>query len=235
MSTATLVMNTAQAIFLITSLVLAVYAVRNVHHKKHKKQIMLIKQKVFIMLIIAIATLTTGMMTRQTMELLGMQAMPSAADLFLVLSYASFAAAFAYFWSAVRKLHKLHPKDSVFMLGVTCGIIIWLYYLFQLSLIPRSISAGPYEKFLMFYYPLIVALMFLLTLRIHPTFRSGLIRTPLWYMSHGVFTHFLAFNMYAYSLWNTSYGFLTTIYTALYLISSIYFVIGFWAAKKKYR
>jgi hypothetical protein len=64
--------------------------------------------------------------------------------------------------------------------------------------------------------------------------QAKVIRTPLWYISNGIFTYFIAFMMYAYSLWNTAIPAMPVIYSVLFAISSAYFVLGFFAAKKKY-
>jgi len=230
-----LIMDGLQVAFLIIALIFAVLAVKRVHHKKHKKQIMLIKQKVFVILIIAMGLLTIGDIIQHTLAVLGKLGYPSIADAFFAPSYVLFAVAFGYFWYRVGKIHKLHPKEPVFMFAVACGVFIWLYYLFTLSIIPALPADCSVRRFLMIFYPIIVSLMFILTLKIHPTFRAGLIRTPLWYISHGVFTHFLGYQMYAYYLWNSTYSWFPALYTALYMISALYFAIGFWAAKKKYK
>ncbi len=234
MNIAMIIMGTAEIIFLILATVYAAMALKNVHHKKHKHPIMIIKQKVFILLMISIVLLLFGMTIQHINEILGIHTIPTIADIFLVPSFILMTLGFTYFWKEISKLHKLHPKDSVFVIGVASGVFIWLYYLFRLSIIPSSASMSILEKLLHYFYPIIISIMFLMTLRIQPTFKAGIIRTPLWYISHGVFTHFIGYMMYVYYFWNNGYTWFPVTYTAIFLVSAIYFTIGFYSAKKKY-
>jgi len=196
--------------------------------------ILRIKKNVFYFLTAGSYSLSIGLTISSVGLLFGVGYIPFFIDLFFVIGYSSLTLGFLYFWYKSGKLHKLHVKEPFFILGVFCGVFIWLYYLFVLSILPNSDGLSFMNRLLNFFYPVIVSMMFLSTLVIHPRMKAGLIRTPLWYISSGVFTHFLAFMMYEYAVWNNAFVTLERVYRILFIISAAYFAIGFFAAKRKY-
>jgi hypothetical protein len=113
-------------------------------------------------------------------------------------------------------------------------VFIWLYYLFVLSINPGASGAGLGSRLLAYSPPILVSLMFLLTLVVHPRMKAKIIRTPLWYISSGIFTYFIAYMIREYYVWNATYTFIPVVYAALMLISSFYLCLGFFAAKRKF-
>jgi uncharacterized membrane protein len=195
---------------------------------------MLIKRKTFIWLTAGVTSLAVAFAIRNISSIFGYSRYPSLADVFFALAYCTMAVGFDYFWYKSAKLHKLHIKEPIFIFGVVCGVFIWLYYLFVTSIIPDSAHSSWPIQALNYYGPVMVSMIFILTLVIHPRMRAGVIRTPLWYISSGVFTYFLGSMMLYYYMWNRSYDFMPVFYSVLFLISSLYFLLGFYAAHKKY-
>ena len=213
------------------------FAVNNLHNFmkiKIKKNIIRIKKIVFTWLTAGIAFMFIAFLLNNIYLAVGIYKSPSSIDLFFVLSYICLAAAFGYFWFATHKLHKLHIKEPVFIFGVICGVFIWLYYLFTNIIIPGSIFESATVQFLNYFYPIMISTIFILTLIIKPRLESGIIHTPLWYISNAIFMYFFAFMIYAYSLWNTHIIILPIIYAVLFFLSSGYFLLGFYTATQKY-
>ncbi|MFH1063813.1 MAG: hypothetical protein V1729_01895 [Candidatus Woesearchaeota archaeon] len=228
-------MGWAQALLLIAA---AFYGVRNLHGlitAKHKKGVMQIKRTTFLFLTPGIIFLTIAFLINNAYGILGAATFPSFADIFFVLSYTLFTIGFAYFWFASAKLHKLNIKEPFFILGVSCAVFIWLYFLFRSSIIPNTAGNPFLMNALDYFYPIIVSLMFLFTLVIHPRLKAGIIRTPLWYISTAIFTYFIAYMIYTYSIWHSSIEFLPMLSTALFMISAGDFALGFYTGHKKYK
>jgi hypothetical protein len=223
-----------QIALLFVSVFFAFLTLRGIRKRKHKKKIMKIKKIVFAWLTAAVAFLAMALLFNNINSIYLRYRPPSAGDVFFILSYISFAIAFAYFWFKTHRTHKLHAKEPIFMFGVACGVFIWLYYLFQQVLICGSAGTSLAVKFLNYFNPIAVSIVFLLTLVIHPRLQAKVIRTPLWYISNGIFTYFIAFMLYVYSFWNITMTFIPVLYAALFFMSSGYFLLGFVAAKKKY-
>jgi FtsH-binding integral membrane protein len=101
-------------------------------------------------------------------------------------------------------------------------------------IIPKSAGLPLGVKALNYLYPVLVSLIFIFTLVVHPRMKARIIRTPLWYISSGVFTYFIGYMIYTYSLWNTTQPFVPAVYSAFLMISAAYFCLGFYAAKRKY-
>ena len=64
---------------------------------------------------------------------------------------------------------------------------------------------------------------------------SEVITTPLWYISTGVFLHFMAFMIHYYTFWNPTTLYVPSIYSFMYVMSAGFFVLGFYTASKKYK
>jgi len=129
----------------------------------------------------------------------------------------------------------MHHKEPVFFIGVVSMVVIWLYYFFSQVLWPGTSGLPALNLYLTYFYPAAAAFLFFSTLIIHPMKHAKVIRTPLWYLSSGVFLNFLAEMMYVYTKWNLSMGFIEVLYTVLFMFSAMYFMLGFYAAYKKFR
>jgi glucan phosphoethanolaminetransferase (alkaline phosphatase superfamily) len=90
------------------------------------------------------------------------------------------------------------------------------------------------QRIILFLHPLAVALIFLLTLIIHPARQAKVIRTPLWYVSSGVFLYFIGYMIMAYSFIKPVAKLIPLLYTILLFLSSVYFALGLFAASRKF-
>ncbi|MBU2561706.1 MAG: hypothetical protein KKD17_05390 [Nanoarchaeota archaeon] len=233
--TAASIISWIQTAVLISAAWLAIADARRFHRQKHKKEIMQVKKSVFTWLAIGITSMALAYLAQNIIMVSGRYARITVADVLFVLSFASLAIGFDYFWYKTAKMHKLHIKEPVFIFGVICGVFIWLYYLFVMAIIPNSTGYPVTVRALYYFYPVMVSLIFIFTLVVHPRMKAGVIRTPIWYISNGVFTYFIAYMIQTYYKWNMGAEFLSTVYSVLFLISACYFALGFYAARKKYR
>jgi len=231
---AKIIFSWIQVMFLLVSVFYAIIALAKLHHKKHKTPIMRLKRSVFAFLGFGIAALAVGYLVSNIYDIFGISVFPSPADLLFIMGYISMAVGFGYFWYESSKLHTLHIREPIFMTGVISGVFIWLYYLFVIFIIPKSAGLPLGVKTLNYLYPVLVSLIFIFTLVVHPRMKASIIRTPLWYISSGVFTYFIGYMIYTYSLWNVTQPFVPAVYSALYMLSAAYFCLGFYAAKRKY-
>ncbi|MBI5880973.1 hypothetical protein HZB90_02485 [archaeon] len=219
-------------LLLVAASCLSIVVVRLLFSKKHSKEIMLVKRVVFVLLSLAVLVLTLANLVNVAFRFVAVAWWLD--NILFIAGYICFAAAFGYFWYSTAKMHQLHIKEPIFMLGVVCGVFIWLYYLFVLSIIPGTSGAGFGSRLLAYSPPILVSLMFILTLVVHPRMKAKIIRTPIWYISSGVFLYFIAYMIREYYVWNSSYNFIPVAYIALMLLSSFYLALGFFAAKKKF-
>ena len=211
---------------------LSIVAVKHLFSRMHPHEIMRVKRVVFSLLSVAVLLLTLANLVNVAFRFVAVAWWLD--NVLFIASYLCFAAAFGYFWYSTAKMHQLHIKEPIFMLGVVCGVFIWLYYLFVLSIIPGVEGADLGSKILAYSPPVLVSLMFVLTLVVHPRMKANIIRTPLWYISSGVFMYFIAYMIREYYVWNSTYSFIPVLYAVLLLLSSFYFALGFFAAKKKF-
>ncbi|MBN1544494.1 hypothetical protein JW898_03460 [Candidatus Woesearchaeota archaeon] len=224
-----------QTAVLVVAAWLAIANARHFHSKKRGSEIMHVKKHVFTWLSVGVVSMAIAYLIQNILLVSRSYAKINVADVFFVLSFASLAIGFNYFWYMTSKMHKLHIKEPVFIFSVMCGVFIWLYYLFVMAIIPNSEGYPLTVRALYYFYPVIVSLIFLFTLVVHPRMKAGVIRTPIWYISNGVFTYFIAYMIQMYDRWTAGAHSLTTIYAVLFLISACYFALGFYAARKKYR
>lgn len=213
----------------------AIFSTRQFYLKDHKKEIMKVKKTAFTWLTIGISSMALAYLLQTTAKSGGFYRTPGLADIFFVLSFATLAIGFDYFWYKTAKMHKLHIKEPIFIVGVVCGVFLWLYYLFVMAIIPNSAGQPIAVRALHFFYPVIVSLLFIFTLVIHPRLKAGVIRTPLWYISNGVFAYFIGYMMFTYYRWTGAGQYLTYMFSFLFLLSALYFLLGFYAAGKKYK
>jgi uncharacterized membrane protein len=219
-------------LLLVTASYLSIVVVKRLFSKTHSKEIMRVKRVVFALLSLAVLLLALANIMNVVGRFLAVAWWLD--NVLFVCSYLCFVAAFGYFWYSTAKMHQLHIKEPIFMLGVVCGVFIWLYYLFVLSIIPGASGADFGSRILVYSPPVLVSLMFVLTLVVHPRMKANIIRTPLWYISSGVFMYFIAYMIREYYVWNSTYEFIPVTYVVLMLLSSFYFALGFFAAKKKF-
>jgi hypothetical protein len=222
-------------LMLFVSLFFAIRALKNLYSIRSGKRIVHIKKVVFSWLTAATAFLAIAFLINSIQALFYIYTEYSFADIFFVLSYVSFTMGFGYFAYRAGELHKLHIKEPIFIIGVACAIFIWLYYLFRMVIIPASLLDPPLMKFLNGFYHISVSVILILTLAVHPRMKSGIIRTPLWYITNGIFAYFLAFMFYSYASWTTAPMFLHAVYPVLFFLSACYLCLGFYAASRKYR
>jgi hypothetical protein len=219
---------------LFASTFFAILTVKRLSKAKHMKKMLEIKRDTFILLTPGIAALAIAYLYQNILLFTGEYIFPSGADIFFSAAYILFALGLAYFAFRAMNIHKIHIKDHIFSFAVLCAVFIWLYYMFVVVIIPRSTDLPFLTTLLDYAYPVLVSIIFLLTLIIQPLLRMKKIRTPLWYISSGIFVYFLGYMMYTHFLWTTSAISLPPVYTALFMLSSIYFLLGFVAAKRKY-
>ncbi len=231
----TLVLQFIHIVLLVTATILSMFTVRTFYRARHTTAIMLVKKKVFTLMSVALVAMLAAFLVNYLYRFPGGTRVISAYDFFITISYILFIAALAYFWYGATKLHKLHVKEPIFMFGVACAVFIFNYYLYVTALIPASSGKSSIMATMMLTYPVLVSLMFLLTLIIHPVHRAGIIRTPLWYISTAVFTYFIGSMMYEYFMWVIAREILPAFFSAFFVLSASTFCIGMKAALKKYK
>jgi len=157
-----------------------------------------------------------------------------AGTIFFSLAYILLLIAFAYFWHDSSRFHRLHISEPIFFLGVFAGVMLWLYYMMRITVQANAAGLSLLNKIIFFIHPLAVAIIFLLTLIIHPAHKAKVIRTPLWYISSGVFLYFIGYNIMAYSFVRPAAKLIPLIYTILLFLSAVYFTLGFFVASRKF-
>jgi hypothetical protein len=201
--------------------------------EKTDKDMLEIKRFVFAALTIAVAFLAIGFIIENFYGLLDPGFKPASVIMFSI-SYLLGIIAFSYFWYRSAKFHKLRVIDSLFFSGVFAAILLWIYYLFRASIINSAGSLSLLGKIVYLVHPFAVSLIFLLTLIIHPAHKANVIRTPLWYLSSGVFAYFLGYMVMIYAFIRSAPRLIAILYTVLFLLSAMYFALGFFAASKKF-
>jgi hypothetical protein len=157
-----------------------------------------------------------------------------AGTIFFSLAYILLLIAFAYFWHDSSRFHRLHISEPIFFLGVFAGVMLWLYYMMRITVQANAAGLSLLNKIILFIHPLVVTIIFLLTLIIHPAHKAKVIRTPLWYISSGVFLYFIGYNIMAYSFVRPAAKLIPLLYTILLFLSAVYFTLGFFVASRKF-
>jgi len=201
----------------------------------HQNRIMHIKKVVFLYLGLAASFLLAGFISQDFSLLIGKNQFGVISTALFFASNMLFIIAFSYFWHHSSKLHRLQAKEFLFFIGVIAAVFLWLHYLIINHIIPRVNILPISDKLLLLFNPISLALAFLLTLVIHPRYKAGVIRTPPWYLSSGVFMYFIGHMMMIYHHLRQESAILPFIYAFLMMMSSIYFLFGFFVASKKYR
>jgi hypothetical protein len=228
-------LNFVRNIILCLGLVYAIATARHFWKKDLADDIMRMKKPIFILLAVAMVFFTLGFLFINPYELPGEKTFTLMNTFFFTVSYAAFISALAIFWHNAGKRHKLDPREGFYFIAVLCGVIIWLHYLFESSLIPSSISQPFYKQLLFMIHPLAVSLIFLLTLGVSPRHRAKIIRAPLLYISSGIFFYFIGYMMLVDSLANPSIAALLLLNSIIFLISAIYLFLGFFSAEEIYK
>jgi uncharacterized membrane-anchored protein len=205
-------------------------------HQHHKTSIMRIKSVVFLFLNAALLFLTAGFILNDILTIFFKANLAPNIVMIavLIVSNIFFIIAFSYFWHHSSKLHKLEQKEWAFFLCVIAAVMIWLKYITSTAIIPLFHLFSTLEKTVWLLSPFTSSLVFLLTLVIHPRYKAGIIRSPLWYISSGAFAYFIGFMMMLNSQLKTGSEPSQIVYTVILLLSAFYFCIGFYAANKKY-
>lgn len=216
---------------LLLAFVLVLIATRCLFTSHSREELIKVKRPVFVFLTLGLAFLAMAFTLKNIYSVLGKTAFPAAADFFFPFSYLFFVAGFGYFWYNTKSLHRLPNKEIFFFFTTVFLVLLWLYYLFFHLITVASLSWP--AKFLVFFYPSAVSLMFILTLIIPARLKAGLICTPLWYFACAIFAYFLGFSLSAYAPYS-AYFLLPFLSAFLFLISSVYFVLGALTAQKKF-
>jgi drug/metabolite transporter (DMT)-like permease len=194
---------------------------------------MQIKKPVFVLINSGILFLILGFIIESAQGIFDKN-FTMASIIFFSASYVLLIVAFGYFWYHSTKLHKLHITEPVFFMGVIAAVLIWIYYLLRATIAAYPANLPLLDKIVLFYHPIAVALIFILTLVIHPAHKAKVIRTPIWYVSSGIFFYFLGYMAFAYSLTKQPSNLVMLLYSGLFLISAACFLLGFLVANKKF-
>jgi hypothetical protein len=199
-----------------------------------KDKIIGMKRVVFTLITIALEFLAFGFIVENIHGVINVTtSLTTLSIIFFSSSYLLLIFTFAYFWYDSSRFHKLHFSEPIFFLGVTVGVLIWIFYLFKSTITAHPVLAAN-QGIIFFLHPLAVALIFLLTLIIHPAHQAKVIRTPLWYISSGIFMYFLGYMIMAYSFIRPVAKLIPLLYTILSFLSSAYFALGMFSASRKF-
>jgi len=230
-----LAINWLRNIVLCIGLFFAASCVERLFIGDFKSSIIHIKRPLFAWITLAFSFLALGFFTGEPLEFLHKGFLPRVSAVFFAASYIMFIIAFSFFWHHSSKMHRLHHKELFFFSAAISAVLIWLLFLFKTTLVPRLMIFPEFTRINLFLHPLAVSLMFLLTLRIHPTVKAKVMRTPILYVSSGVFLYFLGFMVLIHANFNQHLKFIPVLYSVLFFLSAVYFLIGFVVADKKYR
>ncbi len=221
-------------ILLFVALFFSITATKHLFTKNYREEIMHIKKIVFLLFTTGLGFLGIAFTIDDIYQFLGKPVFSLPANIFFSISYVFFILAFAYFWSKSERFHNLPQKELLFFLSVIFIVSIWLYYLFVGLIIPKIPNLPLLNKLFVFFNPLAVSSIFIFTLVVHPRLKAGVIRTPLWYLSCGIFVYFIGYMFLIYSYWYPKHRFIPIIYSVLFLFSLLYFLLGSFAAKRKF-
>jgi hypothetical protein len=234
MEAAITVMAWVRLVLLIIASAYGLLAIRSLSKAKNQSPIIRIKRKVFTLLAAAVFLFTIGVATIQVGSLFAEQNFPSIADIPIALSNLLVIFAFTYFWAKTAKIHKTNISDRAFFVATVCAVLTWLVFLFITSVTPNIEGEYLFAQILYWFYPIATSLMFISTMVVNPRLKAAVITTPLWYISAGVFLHFIAFMINYYTIWHPMTLFIPGIYAFLYVLSAGFFVIGFYTISRKY-
>lgn len=192
-----------------------------------------IKKEIFVLFSFGIGFFAVAFALRNVFEVVGV--IVNLGAYLLLAGYLCFTIAFFIFWHSTGEFHQLSRKEKVFMFNTIAAVVIWLYLFLIYSVAPKAVNLPSLSEFGAFFYPFAVALMFISTLVVHPRLKAGIIRTPIWYISSGAFFYFLYFALMSYAVWQEVSGVIQIAYSFLLFVSSFYFALGAFAAKRKFK
>jgi hypothetical protein len=234
LQTILLIIEWLRNILLGIALFFGIQTIKKLFQTDSKNGIIGMKRIVFTLITIAFAFLMLGFIIENMQGVTSISRHSTTLSIiFFSISYLLLIFAFAYFWYDSSRFHLLHVSEPVFFAGVTAGVLIWIYYLFRSTFLAHPVLASN-QGIIFFLHPLAVALIFLLTLIIHPAHKAKVIRTPLWYISSGIFMYFLGYMIMAYSFIKPVAKLIPLLYTILLFLSSAYFALGLFAASRKF-
>ncbi|MBN1792237.1 hypothetical protein JW826_00960 [Candidatus Woesearchaeota archaeon] len=234
-STMFFLMTITTNLFLVLAFLFAVGAAKALFKNKTlKKEILRFKKPLFAMFAAAMFFFALGFLLFDPNEQTGSGTLITISTTLFSVSYALLIASLSYFWHHISRLHKAKAYEPLFFIGTAAGVFIWLHYLFEAVLIPRADLFPFYKKVLLMIHPLAVALIFLLTLTIHPARKANLIKAPLQYISSAIFLYFVGYMVLVYSIGKGASMDLSLLHATLFLLSSVFFFIGFYIAEKTY-
>jgi len=233
LQTILLVIEWLRNILLIIALFYAIKTIKALFKADSKNDIIGMKRVVFTLIAAGIAFLLLAFIIENFSGVIN-KSFTLAGIVFFSLAYILLLIAFAYFWHDSSRFHRLHISEPIFFLGVFAGVMLWLYYMMRITVQANAAGLSLLNKIIFFIHPLAVAIIFLLTLIIHPAHKAKVIRTPLWYISSGVFLYFIGYNIMAYSFVRPAAKLIPLLYTMLLFLSAVYFTLGFFVASRKF-
>jgi hypothetical protein len=228
-----LILEWLRNILLILALLYGVKTVKALFKDDSKSDIIGMKRAVFTMITIGLFSMLAALFIENSIGITDKYFTIPSIILFS-LAYIFLLSAFAYFWHDSSRYHLLHISEPVFFLGVFIGVMLWMYYLFMLIMQAYASGLTLVNKIILFIHPIVVAIIFLLTLIIHPAHKAKVIRTPLWYISSGIFLYFIGYNIMVYSFIRPVARLIPLLYNMLFFLSAAYFNLGFFAASRKF-
>ncbi len=233
LQTILLIIEWLRNLLLIIALFYGIKAIKALFSADSKNDIIGMKRVVFTLITAGIAFLLLAFIIENFNGVIN-KSFTQAGIAFFSLAYILLLIAFAYFWHDSSRFHRLHISEPIFFLGVFAGVMLWLYYMMRISVQANAAGLSLLNKIIFFIHPLAVAIIFLLTLIIHPAHKAKVIRTPLWYISSGVFLYFIGYNIMAYSFVRPAARLIPLLYTILLFLSAVYFTLGFFVASRKF-
>ncbi len=193
------------------------------------------KGEIYLLLMIGILSLTIAYSMKHVYSYIFGETIPLISDLFFVISYVTLIVGFVMFWVDTGNIRKFGKKEPLFMFGVVAMVVIWILYFFVKIMQPGINDGSVMNIYLHYFYPAAASFLFFSTLIIYPHYQAGHIKSPLYYMSAGVFMNFIAEMFYLYNQWNLPSKYMEYGYSIFFVISAFYFMIGFYAAYKKWK
>jgi hypothetical protein len=228
-----LIIEWLRNLLLIIALLYGIKTIKALFKADSKDEILGMKKIVFTLIAEGIAFLLLGFVIENSHGTIDKNFTLAGVVLFST-AYALLLIAFIYFWHDSSRFHLLHISEPIFFLGVSAGVMLWLYYMIRITVEANAAGLSLLNKIILFIHPLAVAIIFLLTLIINPAHKAKVIRTPLWYISSGVFLYFIGYNIMFYSFVRPVAKLIPLLYTILLFLSAAYFTLGFFVASRKF-
>lgn len=229
-----LIIEWLRNLLLVIALLYAIKTVKALFKTDSKNKVIGMKRIVFTLVAGGIAFLLLGLVAENFHGIIDKNFTLAGIVLFSI-AYILLLMAFIYFWHDSSRFHLLNISEPIFFLGVCAGVMLWLYYIIRITLEANAGGMPLLNKVIYFIHPLAVSIIFLLTMIIHPAHKAKVIRTPLWYISSGVFLYFLGYNIMIYSFVKPVARLIPLLYTVLLFLSAAYFTLGFFVASRKFK